>query len=351
MNPLRRVDPNQDHGKKMIFFILFSLFFLTAIMTKCQRNKVLPAFIKEDNVATQATTETESKVFPMKDYTDQSNHFSIKVPKDWKQVTKDGFPMFVDAKTNSSIHIKVTTLDVSKATMNSDTQNTKITADGGTFVELRTISNTSNMLLYKKQSGSTIFDYVELNSWSMDRNITIECIIDDAYYKDVGPKIEKTLDSLDWTKDNPVTENCSIAANETAGICYAIPAKWTYSTSQNALSGTDANSGAAINVVSTQNKDDFSGLTQSQYAQGIAGNRTGFVISRYEATKERITAEAIYMQDGTKMGMMQTAIATGSYQSIVTYEYPYDNFDEEMKKMMEESLGQLKKIPVVKHIS
>lgn len=351
MNPLKRVDPNRDHGKKMLFFIIFSLIFLTAVMTKCQNDRVLPAFVKEDDVATEATTEMTEELLPMEEYVDKINNFSIKVPEGFTKVIKDGFPLYVDAKTKSSIHIKTTTLDISRATMNSDAENTKITADGGDFIELRALSNTSNMLLYKKQNGSTIFDYVELNSWSMDRMITVECIIDDAYYKEIGPTMEKCLNSLEWTKEHPIPENCSIAANESAGICYVLPADWTYSTSGNALSGSDEVSGAMINVVSAQTTDDFHGLTQAQYASGIAGNRIGFVISRYEATKERIYGEAVFMQDGTKMGMIQAAIATGKYQTIITYEYPYDKIDEDTKEMMRESIKQLQKIPTVKKIT
>lgn len=344
MSYLKRIDPKNDR-KKMLFFSVFALVFFSAIMTKCQGKQMLPAVVKENTVATEkVNAETEKETLPLIAFKNAELGFTLKVPKGWREVQKNGFPLFVDAKTKSSIQIRTTSLDIEKATMEADAQNTKITADGGTFLELRKLTDSSNMLLYKKQSGGTIYDYVELNSWSLNHTVSVQCIIDDAYYGQVGPTIEKVLDSLEWTKDVPVPKNCVLGQSKEARVYYAIPSAWTYSSTQNSISGTEEATGAVVSVLSVQNKNLFKGMTQNEYISTMAGDKKNFVLSKYRVTDRKLSAEAVYMENGTKMSMQQAAVATGKYQVILTYEYPADNVSEETLNIMKTSMTVLELI-------
>ena len=87
------------HNKSPWMLIIGVIVILSAIFTimskKDQQN--LNAYTKSDKVSQEDTDEDKEDDLDidMSVYTDNKVGFSISVPSDWNQVTKDGYPTFI----------------------------------------------------------------------------------------------------------------------------------------------------------------------------------------------------------------------------------------------------------------
>ena len=85
-----------------VIVILSAIF--TIMSKKDQQN--LNAYTKSDKVSQEDTDEDKEDDLDidMSVYTDNKVGFSISVPSDWNQVTKDGYPTFIHSASASSRH-------------------------------------------------------------------------------------------------------------------------------------------------------------------------------------------------------------------------------------------------------
>lgn len=102
------------HNKSPWMLIIGVIVILSAIFTimskKDQQN--LNAYTKSDKVSQEDTDEDKEDDLDidMSVYTDNKVGFSISVPSDWNQVTKDGYPTFIHSASASSYRSRRSTM-------------------------------------------------------------------------------------------------------------------------------------------------------------------------------------------------------------------------------------------------
>lgn len=111
-----------------VIVILSAIF--TIMSKKDQQN--LNAYTKSDKVSQEDTDEDKEDDLDidMSVYTDNKVGFSISVPSDWNQVTKDGYPTFIHSASASSLQIQTLDYDPSINNTSEDTISTQIAEVG-----------------------------------------------------------------------------------------------------------------------------------------------------------------------------------------------------------------------------
>ena len=197
------------HNKSPWMLIIGVIVILSAIFTimskKDQQN--LNAYTKSDKVSQEDTDEDKEDDLDidMSVYTDNKVGFSISVPSDWNQVTKDGYPTFIHSASASSLQIQTLDYDPSINNTSEDTISTQIAEDGKTFLSFQKTTDTSYEIQYQSHGNST-YDYVERVYWDRSKIVKLLCIFNDANYDKISPYYDKILKSFAWNKSNPVTE-------------------------------------------------------------------------------------------------------------------------------------------------
>ena len=157
-----------------VIVILSAIF--TIMSKKDQQN--LNAYTKSDKVSQEDTDEDKEDDLDidMSVYTDNKVGFSISVPSDWNQVTKDGYPTFIHSASASSLQIQTLDYDPSINNTSEDTISTQIAEDGKTFLSFQKSTDTSYEIQYQSHGNST-YDYVERVYWDRSKIVKLLCIL------------------------------------------------------------------------------------------------------------------------------------------------------------------------------
>lgn len=65
-------------------------------------------------------------------------------------------------------------------------------------------------------------------------------------------------------------------------------------------------------------------ITQIDYANFLSNGKSNFVLNQFQQNDSMIYGEATYQNNDVQTAIVQGYFATGTYQYIVTYEYPVD---------------------------
>ena len=308
-----------------IIVILSALF--TIISKKNQQD--LNAYTKSDKVS-QETKNNEDKEelnIDMSVYTDNKIGFSINVPSDWTQVTKDGYPTFIHSASASSLQIQTLDYDPSINNTTEDSISTKIAEDGKTFLSFQKSSDTSYEVQYQSHGNST-YDYVEQVYWDRSKIIKLLCIFNDANYEKISPYYEKILNSFAWDKADPVTDGYYLYYNDSANFEIGIPDNWAIGTSGIALVASDSSSGASMTLSATDYAGTLSSVSATDVVSLVRGNKSNFIMNSYDNSEKQAKVTASYVQNNVQMTNLIYLFIDGVRLYTISFDYEQGTIED-----------------------
>ena len=312
------------HNKSPWMLIIGVIVILSAIFTimskKDQQN--LNAYTKSDKVSQEDTDEDKEDDLDidMSVYTDNKVGFSISVPSDWNQVTKDGYPTFIHSASASSLQIQTLDYDPSINNTSEDTVSTQIAEDGKTFLSFQKTTDTSYEIQYQSHGNST-YDYVERVYWDRSKIVKLLCIFNDANYDKISPYYDKILKSFAWNKSDPVTEGYYLYYNDSANFEIGIPDDWALGTSGNALVASDSSTGASMTLSATDYTGTLSSVTGTDVVNLVRGKKSNFIMNSYDNSEKEAKVTATYVQDNVQMTNIIYLFCDGTRLYIVSFDY------------------------------
>lgn len=103
---------------------------------------------------------------------------------------------------------------------------------------------------------------------------------------------------------------------------YAVPDSWASSTVTSLR--IRENTGASLTVNLLDDSTLLNDITQIDYANFLSNGKYNFVLNQFQQNDSMIYGEATYQNNDVQTAIVQGYFANGTYQYIVTYEYPVD---------------------------
>ena len=313
--------PRGQNPCMLILGVIVILSMLFTIFSQKGQDK-LAVYQDSNKVETKDSKDEESEKLDVDTeiYTDNEHHFSLSIPKDWEQVTKDGYPTFVHSASASSLQVQVLDYDPAVNNESQTTLSAKIADDGKTFVNFDKKTTSSYELMYQDFQNST-YDYIEEVYWDRDNIIKLVCTFNDKNYEKIKPYYELILNSFAWQKTNEIPEDYAMYYNDQAGFEVMMPATWTLGASGNAVVATDGDTGASETLMMTDSTSYFDSVTATDMAKILNTGQSGFMMNSYDNSKETATAKCTYVIDNVQYQEVVYGYATGKAMYFVTFDY------------------------------
>ena len=316
----------QNHyqkGQNPWVFIFGVIVILSILFTMFSQRKqdTLDVYNTSDKIQTEEIKPVEEELdIEMDIYTDNQNNFSISIPKDWQQITKDGFQTFVHSPSASSIQIQVLdyTPDINNAS--ADILSAQIAEDGKTFLNFTRETSSSYELMYQDFQNTT-YDYIEEVYWDRETIIKLVCTFNDANYEKIIPYYEQILNSFSWQRKNEIPEGYAVYYHADAGFEVLMPDKWTIGASDAAVIATDPESGATQTITRIESATYLDTVTATDMAGLLKSGYSNFMMNSYENSKDSAIAYCTYVIGNIQRKMDVYAFATGTYIYFIAFDY------------------------------
>lgn len=299
-------------------------------MVSKKKQADLNVYTKSDQVTQKKDLSKEEPLdIDMSIYTDEETGFSLEVPSDWQEVTKNGYPTFVHPASASSIQIQVLDYDPSINNETAESVSAKIAEDGMTFTDFMRKDPCSSELLYQDYQNTT-YDYMVESYWDREHIVKLVCTFNDQNYEKIQPYYQKILESFAWDKQNPIPDGYELYYNEYADFEVGIPETWDVANAENAVVASDVNTGASLTITMQENTAFLDTLTATDVAQMLNSEKNNFMMKSYKNDKEQALAVSTYTIDGTAYENRYYLFATGKKIYALSFDYPSGSISEDL---------------------
>lgn len=288
--------------------------------------KKLSVYTESDKVEEETPKEEELDII-LSQYTDEKNSFSIGVPDDWQQVTKNGYPTFVHSASSSSIQIQVLEYNPAINNVSADTISAEVAGQGKTFVEYTRLDSSSYEATYQDYQNST-YDYIEKVYWDRTKIIKLIATFNDKNYQKIKPYYEKIYASFSWERPSEIPSKYYLYYNEAAKFEVGIPTTWTLSSADNAIAATDSETNASMTVSVTQNTGYLDSVTANDIVSLLKPGRNNFMMKSYDHTKEKATVVSTYVVNNVQITNKTFIFANGTYMYFLSFDYEQGIIDD-----------------------
>ena len=317
--------------EKRILTVIIVVMLLAGVFTFISQKNLdkLSVYNESDKVEEQEVQKDQGKDIDMSIYTDERNGFSLSIPSDWQQVTKDGYQTFIHAASGSSLQIQVLEYDPSINNVSADTLSTEIAASGKTFSGYTRNTTSSYELLYQDYQNST-YDYIEEVYWDRSKIIKLICIFNDENYDRILPYYKKIIESFSWKRQSEIPEEYYLYYSQTGDFETAIPATWTMSQADSAIVAMPEEGNAALSVTVTENSSYLDSVTATDISSMLKNGKSNFIMQSYENSKEQAIVKYTYVANKVLLNGATYIYANGTYLYFLTIEYESGAIDESM---------------------
>ena len=268
-------------------------------------------------------TETEQKVIT-NTYMNSKINLSMQIPDGWQHIIKDGYDTYVHSPSASSVQIQVMSyypmVNNASAESFADTYSSR----GLEITDFQYISNNSYYLMYRSNGMSGITDYIECVLWDRQNVAKIIFTFNDANYKKLKDEIWYCIDSIEWDYEDPIPEGFYLKYQLTGDFEFAVPANWTIAETDASFYACEDDTGATLTVNLITDNTLLTDITQIDYTNFLSNGRSDFILNAFQQSDHMIYGEATYTNNGTTFAIIQSYYANGTYQYIITYEFPVE---------------------------
>lgn len=271
----------------------------------------------------ETETETEKKVIT-NTYMNSEINLSMQIPDGWTHVTKDGYDTYVHNASASSVQIQVMSYYPMVNNASADSLSQTYSQRGLTITEFQFLADNSYYLVYQSSGKSGITDYIELVIWDRSHVAKIVWTFNDSNYEKLKEEIWYCIDSISWQYEDPITEGFILCYQIDGDFEYAVPDSWQSGSTDTSFYAYEENTGASLTVNLLDDPTLLNDITQIDYANFLSNGKSNFVLNQFQQNDSMIYGEATYQNNDVQTAIVQGYFATGTYQYIVTYEYPVD---------------------------
>ena len=309
-------------GKLWPLVLIAAMFILFLVFATKQEN--LDVY-KSGNSTYTIETESESKKNIVSNtYLNNTVDLSMQIPDGWQHITKDGYDTYVHSASASSIQIQVMAYYPLVNNASVDSLSETYNARGMEITEFQFLSDNSYYLIYQSSGMSGITDYIEYVIWDRQHVAKIVVTFNDENYDRLKDEIWYSLDSISWNYEDPVPEGYYLSYQIDGDFEYAVPDQWTAGYSDTTFYAYEESTGASLSVNTIQDPTLLSDITELDYSNFLSNGKSDFILNQFQQSDTNIYGEATYISNGTQMSIVQEYYANGTYQYILTYEFPTD---------------------------
>lgn len=325
----RRFYRNKD---KYILYLVVGIMILAGIFTFIsQRNlNKLTVYNSSDKVEESSDKKETELDIDMSIYTNEKSGYSISIPADWQQVTKNGYTTFVHAASGSSLQIQELAYDPAINNVTSDLLSTEVAASGNTFVNFKRNTSSSYELMYQDFQNST-YDYIEEVYWDRNRIIKLVCTFNDENYKKILPYYEKIIGTFSWTKESEIPSDYYLYYNDSAKFEVGIPSSWTMSQAENTIIAMAGDTNASLSISVIGNTSYLDSITATDMASLLKNGKSNFIMQNYDnSSKEKATVSCTYVANDIQLNNKTYVFANGTYLYFLSIDYESGSIESEV---------------------
>ena len=269
----------------------------------------------------ESESETEKEVVS-NTYMNKDIDLSMQIPDGWQHVTKDGYDTYVHSASASSIQIQVMAYYPMVNNATAESLSETYSQRGMEITEFQYMSYNSYYLIYQSQGMSGITDYIEYVIWDRSHVAKVVVTFNDENYEKLKDEIWHCLDSISWQYEDPITDGYRLVYQLDGDFEYAVPDQWTTGSSDSSFYAYDESSGASLTVNLINDPTMLSDITELDYSNFLSNGKSNFALNQFQQSDNSIYGEATYVNNDVQMAIVQEYFANGTYQYILTYEFP-----------------------------
>lgn len=307
-------------GKLWPIMIIGAMIFAFIISATKQDN--LDVYTNGSSTYTVEEEEDEKEDLVTNTYMNSTIDLSMQIPDGWQHITKDGYDTYVHSASASSIQIQVMSYYPMVNNATEDSLSETYTERGMTITEFKYLSDNSYYLIYQSQGVSGVTDYIEYVLWDRSHVAKIVVTFNDGNYEKLKDEIWNSLDSISWNYEDPITDGYILNYQLNGDFEFAIPDTWTTGSSDSSLYAYEESSGASLTVNLIEDTTLLSDITELDYSSFLSNGKSDFILNQFQQTDTNIYGEATYTNNNVQTAIIQEYYANGTYQYILTYEYP-----------------------------
>lgn len=307
-------------GRFWPFILIGSMLILFLVSATKQEN--LDVYTGGNSTYTvESESETNKKVIS-NTYMNSLINLSMQIPDSWQHIIKDGYDTYVHSASASSIQIQVMSYYpmVNNATV--DSLSESYSTRGMEITEFQFLSDNSYYLIYQSKGLSGITDYIEYVIWDRQHVAKIVVTFNDENYDKLKDELWYCLDSISWDYEDPITEGYYLTYQIEGDFEYAVPDQWTTGASDTTFYAYEEDTSSSFTVNTIQDSTMLSDITELDYSNFLSNGKSNFILNQFQQSENNIYGEATYINNETQMSVIQEYYANGTYQYILTYEFP-----------------------------
>ena len=312
-------------GKRWYIWVVIVI--VVSFLISASGKKRLTVFDPEKGDSEYTVEKQTEKPIVSFTYLNDKINLSLEIPEGWERIVKDGYDTFVHAASASSVQVQV--LDYYPAINNTTDQTLAETYAplGCELTEFAFTGNNSYYDIYQKAGTSGITDYIEQVLWDRSHVVKVLATINDQNYQKLSREIWYVMDNISWACEDPVPEGCYLAYMPYGDFEVALPSDWILERSDAALFGYNEENGSSVTVTVLDDPAFLDTITEIDYADFLSQGKQDFILNGFYPSPTYIYGEATYNKNGVQAAVMQAYYATGTYQYIITYEFPVELAD------------------------
>lgn len=317
---------NSFKNQKWLVFILGMVLFsvIMTMMSKNSANNELTAASSFEQVDTEDGREDTEEI---ETFIYTADNYSMNIPSGWTKVIQNGYDTFIHQPTGTSVQIQELDYDPTVNNATADLLSMQIAQEGNTFVNFLRVTDCQYELVYQDYQTST-YDYIEEVYWDREKIIRLVFIADDQYYDRMQSYFQTVVDSFAWDRQDPIPDGCVLSYSETGDFEFCVPDTWVYGDSSDTIYCYDQDSGSNVTITLSEYTDSLEKLTANEMASAIIGNKSNYIMQRFNTDKTSATAFATYLKDSVQISEYSCFFVNGRYLATATFDYEDGMIDE-----------------------
>ena len=326
--------------KGIIIAIIVISFMVTLVQYKKQQK--LAPYQKTEKIEKVDKKKKEPFKMDSKIYTDEDLNFYLEVPKDWKKVTKDGFPTFVEQNSGAFIQIRKEPYNPDVNNVNQNALSGIIADKGCTMKNFLRKSANQYEVLYCKSDEET-YDFVDEVFWDKENIVTIHMGFNDRDYKILKDIVDYVIKSFVWDSKNPIPKGYQMVYFPENFECL-IPDGW-----QTGKAGVDyfaknTENGAMLTIRAVpESYEFFNDLNANVASSLINQNKNDWNIVGFKKEHNNFYLKATYINGKVQRTNELIGIADGYYHILVLLDYETNSLEESVGKTLKENVRSFNK--------
>lgn len=304
-----------------LFILTCMLFVFLSVATKEDNLNVYNGNHSEYTV--EPETETEKKIIT-NTYMNAEIDLSMQIPDGWQHIIKDGFDTYVHSPSASSVQIQVMSYYPMVNNATAESLSDTYSARGLEITEFQYTADNSYYVIYRSKGISGITDYIECVLWDRQNVAKVIFTFNDDNFERIQDEIWYCIDSISWNYEDPIAEGFYLKYQLAGDFEFAVPDNWTVADTGTSFYAYEENTGASMTVNLLEDSTLLTEITQVDYADFLSNGKSDFILNTFQQSDNMIYGEATYSYNGTTYAVIQTYYANGTYQYILTYEFPVE---------------------------